>query len=95
MQKRGLLSSLSLDLPPTLKKETRWKRRQYNDCHNREREDSDRSQAEVPDQDYPGPISSQGGTICSYGRNEDMANEQQWADNIPLQDVGKLLSVLR
>jgi hypothetical protein len=53
----------------------------------------------VGDKDYSvhaSNASSGGGTLRSYGQNEDPNNYvQQWAESMPLQDVGKLLSALK
>ena len=51
------------------------------------------------DKDYSAHASnalSVGGSLRSYGQNEDANNYvQQWAESMPLQDVGELLSALK
>jgi PHS family inorganic phosphate transporter-like MFS transporter len=97
---RGVLSWLGLDVHFRDKKESGKNRTQKKGSHGGEREDHHSHMVHVVgDKDYSvhaSNASSGGGTLRSYGQNEVANNDvQQWAESMPLQDVGKLLSALK
>jgi len=94
----GVLYGLGLDVHFRDKKESGKNRTQKKGSHGGGREDHSHMVHVVEDKDYSvhaSNPSSGGGTLRSHGQNEGANNyEEQWAESMPLQDVGKLLSAL-
>lgn len=95
----GVLSALGLHVHRRGKNESGKHRIMSEGRHGWGRGDRSHMVHVVGDKDYSvhaSNASSGGGTLRSYGQNEDPNNYvQQWAESMPLQDVGKLLSALK